>query len=87
MPDIRKSLSMGEKWSPNAGVQPGTRTIIKPKSVWKRETLSDRIEWLPDGGVSYLGLKVLSPLPEAEQKPFGFLGEMGDQIDYYFHQR
>ena len=43
-----------------------------------------RIEWLPDGGVSYLGLKVLSPLPEAEQNRLAFWSEMGDQIDYYF---
>ncbi len=43
-----------------------------------------RIEWRPDGGVSYLGLKVLSPLPEAEQNRLAFWSEMGDQIDYYF---
>ncbi|MDH6303426.1 alpha-D-xyloside xylohydrolase [Parabacteroides sp. PF5-5] len=43
-----------------------------------------RIEWLPDGGVSYLGLKVLSPVPEVEQKQVAFFSEMGDEIDYYF---
>ncbi|MDR1645807.1 MAG: DUF5110 domain-containing protein [Tannerellaceae bacterium] len=43
-----------------------------------------RIEWRPDGGVSYLGLKVLSPLPEDEQNSLAFWSEMGDVIDYYF---
>lgn len=43
-----------------------------------------RIEWLPDGAVSYLGLKVLTPVPEAEQNRIAFFSEMGDEIDYYF---
>ncbi|MDR2809670.1 MAG: DUF5110 domain-containing protein [Tannerellaceae bacterium] len=43
-----------------------------------------RIEWLPDGNVSYLGLKVLSPIPEEEQNRLAFWSEMGDGIDYYF---
>jgi alpha-D-xyloside xylohydrolase len=43
-----------------------------------------RIEWHPDGGVSYLGLKALSPVPPAEQNELSLWSEMGDQIDYYF---
>jgi alpha-D-xyloside xylohydrolase len=43
-----------------------------------------RIEWQPDGGVSYLGLKVLSPVAETEQNQIAFFSEMGDEIDYYF---
>lgn len=43
-----------------------------------------RIEWHPDGGVSYLGLKALSPLPPSEQNKLSLWSEMGDQIDYYF---
>ncbi|MDR0348838.1 MAG: DUF5110 domain-containing protein [Tannerella sp.] len=43
-----------------------------------------RIEWKPDGGVSYLGLKVLSPVSEAGQNRIAFFSEMGDEIDYYF---
>jgi alpha-D-xyloside xylohydrolase len=43
-----------------------------------------RIEWQPDGRISYLGLKVLSPLPEDEQNSLAFWSEMGDAIDYYF---
>ncbi|MCC8153953.1 MAG: DUF5110 domain-containing protein, partial [Tannerellaceae bacterium] len=43
-----------------------------------------RVEWHPDGDVSYLGLKVLSPLSEDEQNQLAFWSEMGDEIDYYF---
>ncbi|HNU76995.1 MAG TPA: glycoside hydrolase family 31 protein, partial [Prolixibacteraceae bacterium] len=42
------------------------------------------VEWRPDGGISYLGLKVLSPRPAEEQNALSFWSEMGDQIDYYF---
>jgi alpha-D-xyloside xylohydrolase len=43
-----------------------------------------RIEWKPDGGVSYLSLKALSPVDAAEQNKLSFWSEMADQIDYYF---
>ena len=43
-----------------------------------------RIEWLPDGGVSYISLKALSPVPAEEQAKLSFWSEMGQQLDYYF---
>ncbi|GHT49319.1 alpha-xylosidase [Bacteroidia bacterium] len=43
-----------------------------------------RIEWKPDGDVSYIGLKALSPVDPSEQGKLSFWSEMGDQIDYYF---
>ncbi len=43
-----------------------------------------KLEWIPDGGVSYIGLKVLTPVPVEEQQRISFFSEMGDQIDYYF---
>ena len=43
-----------------------------------------RIEWKPDGGTSYCGLRVLSPSDEAQQNEMSWWGEMQDQIDYYF---
>lgn len=43
-----------------------------------------RIEWEPDGSVSYCGLRVLSPVDPAEQAKMSWWGEMQDQIDYYF---
>ncbi|MBP1658966.1 MAG: alpha-xylosidase [Candidatus Aminicenantes bacterium] len=43
-----------------------------------------RIEWKPDGGVSYIGLRVRTPVDPAEQDKLSFWSEMGDEIDYYF---
>ncbi len=43
-----------------------------------------KLEWIPDGGVSYIGLKALSPIDPEVQDDIAFWSEMGDQIDYYF---
>ena len=43
-----------------------------------------KLEWIPDGGVSYIGLKALSPVPAGQQNNISFYSEMGDQINYYF---
>lgn len=43
-----------------------------------------KLDWKPDGGISYLSLKALSPRPEEVQNQLSFSSEMGDQIDYYF---
>lgn len=48
------------------------------------ETYDVKLEWIPDGGVSYIGLKALSPKPEAEQNQITFSSEMGQDIRYYF---
>lgn len=42
------------------------------------------IQWKPDGGVSYLGLKALGPLDPAEQGRLSLWSEMGQELDYYF---
>ena len=43
-----------------------------------------RLEWDPDGGVSYISLKALSPRKPDQQGALSLFSEMGDQIDYYF---
>jgi len=43
-----------------------------------------RLEWQPDGGISYIGLKALSPVDADEQNKLSLYSEMGDQMDYYF---
>ena len=63
-------------WNPSvakfeAMLKPGVRVPV-------------RIEWHPDGGTSYLGLKLHTPVPEPELQNLSFWSEMGDQIDYYF---
>lgn len=46
------------------------------------EQIPIRIEWEPDGGVSYCGLRVLSPVDG--QEDMSWWGEMQEQLDYYF---
>ncbi len=48
----------------------------------KRIPLS--VQWKPDGGVSYIGLKVLGPLDPVEQGRLSLWSEMGQEMDYYF---
>ncbi len=65
------------------------RTAWNPNSVkfeldfQEGETKHIRVEWKPDGGVAYLSLKGLSPVPYEEQQKMSWWSEMGDEIDYY----
>jgi len=43
-----------------------------------------KMEWLPDGGQSYLVVQTQSPIPEASKNIFAFDSEAGDAVDYYF---
>ncbi len=63
-------------WNPNSykfqvSLQPGVRTPI-------------RIEWQPDGGTSYCGLRVATPQTEQEQGRLSVWSEMARDMDYYF---
>lgn len=55
-----------------------------PVRMKKGEKYRLRLEWIPDGGVSYIGLKALSPEEPSRQNDIAFWSEMGRQIDYYF---
>lgn len=43
-----------------------------------------KLDWKPDGGISYISLKALSPRPDEIQNQLSLSSEMGDQINYYF---
>ncbi len=43
-----------------------------------------KLVWIPDGGISYIGLKALSPADPQEQNDLSFFSEMGNDIRYYF---
>jgi len=43
-----------------------------------------RIEWKPDGGVSYCGLRALAPVNPIKQNEQSWWSEMTQQLDYYF---
>ena len=63
-------------WNPN--------TYKFSKTLEKGHKYSVKLEWKPDGGVSYIGLKALSPRPVKDQGSLSLTSEMGNQIDYYF---
>lgn len=48
------------------------------------ESVPIRIEWEPDGDVSYLSLRALDPVPDEIQNKLSLWSEMGDEINYYF---
>lgn len=43
-----------------------------------------KMEWIPDGGESYIGFKWLPPIDEEFKNSFGFESEAGQCQDYYF---
>ena len=71
-------------------VQERWRTAWNPNSykftvnLEKGKRVPIRIEWKPDGGVSYIALKALSPVPDSQQNKLALYSEMGNEINYYF---
>ncbi|MDO4196365.1 MAG: glycoside hydrolase family 31 protein, partial [Prevotellaceae bacterium] len=43
-----------------------------------------RLEWTPDGGEAYCGLRAYAPVDPAEQQKLSLWSEMTKQLDYYF---
>lgn len=77
---INNELVVPERW--RTAWNPNSYKFAVNLEAGKRVPL--KIEWEPDGGVSYCGLRVLSPVPAAEQNKQSWWGEMQNQIDYYF---
>ncbi|UOG76440.1 DUF5110 domain-containing protein [Hymenobacter tibetensis] len=73
---------MVEKW--RQAWNPGTAVV--PFNMEKGKKYPIRLEWDPDGGESYLGLKCLSPLEGQSQHEYGFKSEAARDINYYFVQ-
>lgn len=71
-------------------VQERWRTAWNPNSykftvnLEKGKRVPIRIEWKPDGGISYMALKALSPVPDSQQNKLALYSEMGNEINYYF---
>ena len=49
-----------------------------------KEKTSIRIEWEPDGGESYCGLRVAEPRTDEQLKQLSIWSEMAQDMDYYF---
>ena len=77
---VNNELVVPERW----------RTAWNPNSykfavnLESGKRVSVKIEWEPDGGVSYCGLRVLSPVSDEERAKMSWWGELQNEIDYYF---
>ena len=77
---IDNKLVVPERW----------RTAWNPNSykfsvnLEKGKRVPLKIEWKPDGAVSYSGLRVMSPVAPEEQGKQSWWSEMTKQLDYYF---
>jgi alpha-D-xyloside xylohydrolase len=71
---------VAERW--RTAWNPNTYKFFTEMEKGTRHSI--RLEWKPDGGMSYIGLKALSPRPPEEQGQISLWSEMGDQIDYWF---
>ncbi|UII23706.1 TIM-barrel domain-containing protein [Fulvivirga ligni] len=65
-----------EAWNPGFNIfrkelKAGTKTDIK-------------IEWIPDGGQSFIALRYLPPVAKEMSDKFAFASEGGEQMSYYF---
>jgi alpha-D-xyloside xylohydrolase len=77
---INDHLIVPERW--RTAWNPNTYKFTSELEKGKRYSI--KLEWKPDGGISYIGLKLLSPRSKADQGALTLTSEMGDEIDYYF---
>ena len=77
---INNQLIVAERW--RTAWNPNNYKFTFDMEAGKRVPI--RIEWMPDGGESYLGLRALSPVTEHEQNKLSIDSEMGNDMDYYF---
>ena len=61
---------------------PGAALVCPDLQKGKKYTL--KIEWVPDGGESYVSAAWQSPVPTADVNSYSFASEAGQQLDYYF---
>ena len=63
-------------WNPNA--------YKFSMDLQKDKRVQLRIEWQPDGGEAYCGLRVAEPRSKAEREQLSIWSEMAKDMDYYF---
>ena len=77
---INNELVVPERW--RTAWNPNAYKFSYSLEAGKKAPL--KIEWLPDGGVSYCGLRVMPLVNDKEQGKQSWWSEMNPEIDYYF---
>ncbi len=65
-----------QSWNPG--------TVLADIFIEKSKRSEVKIEWIPDGGESYVSASFLPPAPLEDEHTFSFISSAGSQIDYYF---
>jgi alpha-D-xyloside xylohydrolase len=77
---VNGQLLVPERW--RTAWNPNTYKFIANLKAGEKVKL--RIEWHPDGSISYCGLRVLPPLKSSQQDKMSLWSEMGNEENYYF---
>ena len=77
---LNDELVVPERW--RAAWNPNSFKFTADLKAGQRVPL--RVEWLPDGGKSFFGLRALAPETEEERQQMSWWSEMQEQEDYYF---
>ena len=77
---IGNELVVPERW--RTAWNPNSYKFSVDLEAGKRVPL--KVEWIPDGGISYSGLRVLNPVDPEEQGKQSWWSEITPQLDYYF---
>ncbi|RYZ28137.1 MAG: DUF4968 domain-containing protein, partial [Chitinophagaceae bacterium] len=65
-----------QAWNPGS--------VILDVALHKGKKQAIKVEWIPNGGESYLSFKSLPPLTPEDKNGFSFSSEAGKSLDYYF---
>ena len=77
---VDDQLVVPERW--RAAWNPNSWRFEVPMEAGSRARL--RVEWRPDGGKSYFGLRAMAPVSDEESRQMSWWSEMQEQMDYYF---
>ncbi|GET22845.1 TIM-barrel domain-containing protein [Prolixibacter denitrificans] len=77
---VDNKLVVPERW--RTAWNPNSYKFTVKLDAGKRVPI--RVDWKPDGGKSYCGLQVETPLPKDEQNSQVWWSEMNKKMDYYF---
>ncbi len=77
---LNNELVVSERW--RTAWNPNTYKFAFELKAGKRVPL--RVEWNPDGGKSYCGLRVQTPQSDEEKNSQVWWSEMNKKLDYYF---
>ncbi|MDR2475359.1 MAG: DUF4968 domain-containing protein, partial [Bacteroidales bacterium] len=76
---LNNQLIVPERW--RTAWNPNSYKFAAAMKAGEKQKI--KLDWKPDGGTSYIGLKALSPQSPEEQNKLSLWSEAGQQIDYY----